>query len=243
MGLKAAKAKTRISTAAVTSEPIYATLAAARGVFEGRAGRSLLTLAQPDVQMNPAPRRRPMRTRCFSVGGRAGGFTLLELAVVLFIIGLVMTIAMPYFGGLQGALLRSEARRLASRANYLYQEAGAQKVLLRITFDLDRNAYSISRLDPFAINPAFMPERGPAGVRVTLPTGVLLRDVWVEGAGIFRRGVVSSQFYPGGSVDATVVHLADEKGTVLTLAINSFSGRVAIVRGNFDPSAMAQLGQ
>ena len=178
-----------------------------------------------------------------SVGGRAGGFTLLELAIVLFIIGLVMTIAMPYFGGLRGALLRSEARRLASRVNYLYQEAGAQKVLLRITFDLDLNSYSISRLDPFALKPAFKPERGPAGVTVTLPIGVRLRDVWVEGAGSFRRGEVSSQFYPGGSVDATVVHLAGDNGTVLTLAINSFSGRVAIVRGNLDASAMAQLDQ
>lgn len=193
--------------------------------------------------MHPARRWRPLWKGGSTVGGRAAGFTLLELAIVLFIIGLVMTIAMPYFGGLQGAQLRSEARRLASRVNYLYQEAGAQKVLLRITFDLDHNAYSISRLDPFALKPAFMPEGGPAGVNVTLPAGVRLRDVWVEGAGIFRRGAVSSQFYPGGSVDATVVHLADDKGTVLTLAINSFSGRVAIVRGNFDASAMAQLGQ
>jgi prepilin-type N-terminal cleavage/methylation domain-containing protein len=57
---------------------------------------------------------------------RPAGFTLLELAVVLFIMGLILTVAMPYLGGLRSAQLKSEARRLASRANYLYEEAGAQ---------------------------------------------------------------------------------------------------------------------
>jgi len=173
----------------------------------------------------------------------ACGFTLLELAIVLFLIGLVMMIAMPYFGGFRGARLKSEARRLASRANYLYQEAGAQKVLLRLTFDLDNNSYFITRLDPFAVNPAFMPERGPAGVSVTMPADVRIRDVWVEGAGGFRRGTISAQFYPGGSVDASVIHLADSDGKVMTLSINPFSGRVSIVEGDLNPVASTALAQ
>src|ERR1700751_2126639 len=82
-------------------------------------------------------------------------FTLLELAVVLFIMGLVMLIAMPYFGNLRRSQLKSEARRLASRTNYLYEEAGAQKVLIRLTFSLDANGYIVTRLDPFAATPHF----------------------------------------------------------------------------------------
>ena len=165
----------------------------------------------------------------------ARGFTLLELAVVMFLIGLVMTIAMPYFGGMQSAQMRSEARRLASRANYLYQEAGAQKVILRLTFDLANNGYFASRLDPFAPKPAFRPENGPAGVRVLMPSGIWIRDVTVEGFGTVRRGLVSAQFYPGGSVDATLIHLADRKGEVFTLAIDPFSGHVSITRGDLRP--------
>src|SRR5258708_38931774 len=96
-----------------------------------------------DCAYDPSPQRLP---------GRAGwrsprwsrGFTLLELAVVMFIMGLVMLIAMPYFGGLHRTQLKSEARRLAGRSNYLYEEAGAQKVLLRLTFDLDRNRYIVT---------------------------------------------------------------------------------------------------
>jgi type II secretory pathway pseudopilin PulG len=176
--------------------------------------------------------------------GRLGrGFTLLELAVIMFLIGLVMTIAMPYFGSMQTSQMRSEARRLASRANYLYQEAGAQKVILRLTFDLANNGYFASRLDPFAAKPAFHPENGPAGVRVVMPAGIWIRDVTVEGVGTIQHGVVSAQFYPGGYVDATLIHLADSKGEVFTLAIDSFSGHVSIVRGDVHPASSRRTFQ
>jgi general secretion pathway protein H len=171
--------------------------------------------------------------------GFAPGFTLLELAVVLFIVGLVMLIAMPYFGGITGSQLKSEARRLASRTNYLYEEAGAQKVMLRLVFDIDRNRYSVQRLDPFAAQPRFVPETGPAGQSVELPASVRLRDVWVQGAGGFRHGAISTQFYPSGVADAAIIHLKDNRGSVLTLAINPFNGRAAIVQGDLSGAAMA----
>jgi prepilin-type N-terminal cleavage/methylation domain-containing protein len=176
--------------------------------------------------------------------GRFGrGFTLLELAVVMFLIGLVMTIAMPYFGSMQSSQMRSEARRLASRANYLYQEAGTQKVILRLTFDLANNGYFATRLDPFAAKPAFHPENGLAGVRVVMPAGIWIRDITVEGVGTIQHGVASAQFYPGGYVDATLIHLADSKGEVFTLAIDPFSGHVSIVRGDVRPARGARTFQ
>ena len=165
------------------------------------------------------------------------GFTLLELAVVMFVLGLIMMIALPYINGLKGSELRSEVRRLASRANYLYEEAGAQKVMLRLSFDLDNNRYFVTRLDPFANKPQFVAERGPAGEIVTLPAGVRLRDVWVDGTGVVTRGVAVTQFYPGGYVDATVVHLIDENGEVFTLGIEPDSGRVDISNGDIRTTA------
>src|SRR6266446_1692309 len=158
----------------------------------------------------------------------AGGFTLLELVVVMMIMGMVILLAIPYLGGLGNAQLKSEARRLASRANYLYQEAAAQKVMLRLVFDLDGNGYFVMRLDPFAAKPAVVREGGPAGVRAMMPRGVRIRDVWVEGTGTLRRGTISCQFYPTGYVDATVVHMTDARGVVYTLSISPTSGQVAI---------------
>jgi prepilin-type N-terminal cleavage/methylation domain-containing protein len=166
------------------------------------------------------------------------GFTLLELAVVLLIIGLVLAIAMPHFGAFQGAELRSEAHRLAARSHYLYEEAGAQKVLLRLNLDLNNSTYFVTRLDPFAAEPSFRPESGPAGGLVTMPADVRLRDVWIEGGGLFRSGIVPCQFYPAGIVDAAVIHLFDRKGDVMTVGIDPFNGAVAIISGDLSPAAL-----
>lgn len=187
------------------------------------------------------PREQHLTVPCHSGFSRA--FTLLELAVVLFIMGLVMLIAMPYFGNLRRSQLKSEARRLASRTNYLFEEAGADKVLIRLTFSLDANGYLVTRLDPFAAKPHFQPEPGPAGAPVRLPLGVRLRDVWVEGVGDLRRGTISTQFYPSGAADATVIHLVDDRGSILTLAIDPYSGRTAIAGGDLSPSAAGAMFQ
>lgn len=175
--------------------------------------------------------------------GGLPGFTLLEIAVVIFIMALIMTIAIPYFGGLRSAELRSQARRLAGRANYLYDESAAQKVVLRLTFDLDTNSYFVSRLDPYAAKPAFAPEHGPAGGRFVLPPGIHIRDVSVQGIGTLRRGAVSSFFYPQGYVDATVVHLADDAGEVLTIGIDPLTGHVAIENGDLSPRQALAMAQ
>src|SRR5438105_2523939 len=61
-----------------------------------------------------------------------GGFTLLELSVVLFIIGLLVTIALPRLGDLSGARLESSARRLAALVRYLGGEAAFSGRLYRL---------------------------------------------------------------------------------------------------------------
>jgi len=168
------------------------------------------------------------------------GFTLLELAVVLLIIGLVLAIAMPHFGAFQGAELRSEANRLAALTHYLYEEAGAQKVLLRLNLDLNHSTYFVTRLDPFAANLRFIREKGPAGGVATMPADVRLRDVWVEGSGVFRGGIVRCQFYPSGVADAAVIHLFDRNGDVITVGIDPFNGAVAIIPGDLSPAAVQE---
>ncbi len=167
------------------------------------------------------------------------GFTLLELAVVIFIMALMFTLVVPYTGGYRKARLKSEARRLAGRASYLFDEASSQKVFLRLVFDLDHQVYGVMRLDPYALpTPSFTPDRSSAGAPVRMPPAIAIRDVTVGDLGTFSAGTIATQFYPEGYVDATLIHMIDLSGHVMTLVFNPVTGRVSIAEGDL---TMAQV--
>jgi prepilin-type N-terminal cleavage/methylation domain-containing protein len=168
------------------------------------------------------------------------GFTLLELAVVIFIMGLMLTVALPYLGGFRQAQLKSQARRLAGRATYMFDEATGHKLVLRLIFDLDNNGYAAAKLDPYAIKPVFAPDTSVSSAPVMLPPAIRIRDVTVEGIGTANRGMVATNFYPEGYVDATVVHLEDASGDVMTLEFSPLTGQVAIISGDVMPVGMAK---
>jgi prepilin-type N-terminal cleavage/methylation domain-containing protein len=173
-----------------------------------------------------------------SIQSGSPGFTLLELAIVIFIMGLMVTLVMPYLGGFRQVALRSQARRLAGRATYMFDEATGHKLVLRLVFDLDHNGYAAMQLDPYAVQPEFAPDTSLAGRPVMMPAAIRIRDVTVEGIGTVNRGMVATNFYPEGYVDATVVHLDDASGDVMTLEFSPLTGQVAILSGDVMPQGM-----
>jgi prepilin-type N-terminal cleavage/methylation domain-containing protein len=172
--------------------------------------------------------------------GNAAGFTLIEIAVVLVLMALIALTIMPSIRGLHMSRLKHETRRLAGRASFLYEQAAATKVVLRLTFNIDNQSYSVSRLDPHSPTPIFVPDSENGAAPVKLPDDVKLRDVTVEGKGTFTRGTVSCDFYPEGYVDATVVHILDTGGTIFTLTFQPLTGRVSIAAGDIAPK-VAQI--
>ncbi len=197
------------------------------------------------MKSRPGPSARRARAIAPARAGasmRSGspGFTLLELAVVIFIMGLMLSIAMPYLGGFRQAALRSQARRLAGRATYMFDEASGHKLVLRMIFDLDNNGYTAAKLDPYAVQPVFAADASVSGRPVMMPAAIRIRDVTIEGIGTVSKGSVWWTFYPEGYVDATVVHLDDQSGDVMTLEFSPLTGQVAIVSGDVMPSGMTR---
>jgi prepilin-type N-terminal cleavage/methylation domain-containing protein len=189
------------------------------------------------LRQGPAPRRAKAIVR-LGVSSASPGFTLLELAVVIFIMGLMLTLALPYLGGFRQAALKSQARRLAGRATYMFDEATGHKLVLRLIFDIDNNGYAAAQLDPYAVKPVFAPDNSMSGHPVMLPAAIRIRDVTVEGIGTFKKGTIATNFYPEGYVDATVVHLEDASGDVMTLEFSPLTGQVAIISGDVMPAGM-----
>ncbi|MGD0671918.1 MAG: type II secretion system protein [Candidatus Binatus sp.] len=191
----------------------------------------------------PASRRASAIARApfgASLNSAPPGFTLLELAIVIFIMGLMLTVAMPYIGGFRQSALRSQARRLAGRATYMFDEASGHKLVMRLIFDLDNNGYAAAQLDPYAVKPVFAPDNSMAGRPVKMPAAIRIRDVTIEGIGTVNRGAVATYFYPEGYVDATVVHLDDASGDVMTLEFSPLTGQVAIISGDVMPTGMSK---
>jgi type II secretory pathway pseudopilin PulG len=170
-----------------------------------------------------------------TVRRNAAGFTLIEIAVVVFLMALIALLIIPSTATYHVSRLKHETRRLAGRAAFLYDQAASDKLVLRLTFDIDAQSYFVSRLDPHALSPVFTPDLEAGAEPILLPPDVHLRDVTVEGRGTVARGSVNTNFYPEGYVDATVVHLADAAGIVFTLSFQPLTGRVSITRGDLDP--------
>src|SRR5579864_5274107 len=117
------------------------------------------------MKLAPAPGRLKSRRN-------DAGFTLIEIAVVLFLIALMTLTIMPSVRTFHVSRLKHEVRRLAGRATFLYDQAAANKLVLRLTFNFDTQGYFVSRLDPHSPQPVFTPDLEAGAAPVVLPPDV-----------------------------------------------------------------------
>ena len=138
---------------------------------------------------------------CRRARDASSGFTLLELAVVLLILGIAVSFLAPRLRDPDTMALASSVRRLATTARYLYDEAAYQRVPMRLNLDLDHQTYFVTVLggDPDA--PEFVPARTALARPVTLPDAVAFSDVVLPAVGTVTEGIVFAQFSPDGWAD------------------------------------------
>ena len=162
------------------------------------------------------------------------GFTLLELSLVLFIIGLLVTVIVPRLGDLSGTRLESSARRLAALVRYLNGEAAFSSQLYRLNYDLDKRLYWVSVLAASRDATEFIPDDSPLARPVQLPPSITFVDVHVPSAGRVRTGQVYTHFYPQGYTDPTVIHLRDQHSRIVTVTIPPLPAEVGVYEGYVD---------
>src|SRR3990172_3164096 len=99
------------------------------------------------------------------------GFTLIELVVVIFLVGIFLLVAVPKFEDITEVNIKSASRRLSGTIRYLYSEAAFKKKVYKLAFDIDRNEYWIEVLD----GNEFVIPNDPFLGRKQLPTGVYFK--------------------------------------------------------------------
>ena len=185
---------------------------------------------------------------------REGGFTLIELGLVILIIGVMLAIAIPRLGNRAYKELSSETRKLALAVRYLRHAAILNGRTYRLVYDLDNRRYWVEVGDITAPEPSeddedeendlerdFFEEQATASFRkdrdgpigdkkLKVPIG--FSDVNLpETFGEVFEGQAFTGFYPDGSVDITVVHLDNGQDAFTLYVIDPILGQVFVEPG------------
>lgn len=157
---------------------------------------------------------------------RRQGFTLIELTVVLFVIGLLFLTALPRLGNFlfQGDL-RSAARSLKATVYYLRSKSITSHRNTVLFLDLDRGTYWGRYEDIHGDTDRADDARSFLVTPRQLPENIKILDALNIHSGKRMGGRLHSTFNPKGVFEETVLHLADTNQRMLTIVINAYTGR------------------
>lgn len=146
-----------------------------------------------------------------------GGYTLIELSIVVFLIGLMLLIAVPRVReSIFTDQLSSAARRLVGATRELRSVAVRDQVDQILQISLDQRSFWVYSAD---MTPEKREEMRRRASR--LPGDVKFADVYIAGREKRTAGEVSIRFFSRGYVEPAVIHLADGE-RFMTLVLHPF---------------------
>ncbi len=154
------------------------------------------------------------------------GFTLIELALVVLLIGLFSAFAVPQLLGFGGNHLESNARRIAGTVKYLFNESALNGHEYHLTFNVDEGTFGARVLRE---NGELVPAPGRWGEQA-LRGDVRFQNVTVTGRGLYSSGTATSVIHPTGWLEETIIHLRQGEN-VLTVRVKPFTGTSEIFDG------------
>ncbi len=161
------------------------------------------------------------KTRISTTGNLNRSFTLIELTVVVFLIGVVLFLAVPRIhDGFFKDGMRSAVKYIISTSRELRNDAVRENKDFVLNVDMNN---SIIWFETSDMTPEKKDEMKNKCFR--LPDRVKIMDVEVLGLGKKTDGVAAIRFFRKGYTQPAIIHLTqDEK--VFTLVYNPFSGSV-----------------
>jgi len=174
----------------------------------------------------------PTSTRATSEARRArsGGFTLIELAVVLLILAVLLSFVTPRLLALGQVRREAAARRLATLLGYLHDEASLRGRTYRLTLDFDDASYEVRAMaesDQQGAGVDFVEEWGPLARDESLPPGVRIAEIETPTA-LASSGTVDLFFHPESDAPGARITLVDDGDGASVLVFDGVTGRVYI---------------
>jgi prepilin-type N-terminal cleavage/methylation domain-containing protein len=156
---------------------------------------------------------------------RRAGFTLIELAVVLLILAISVTVVFPKFdSALLGQVrLRNSAKRIASVVEYAGQRAAYAQLTHLLHIDTEQGTYWVTARKP---DGQVVPITDGLSLKGRLPEGVRFANIELPGTKAFSRDVITIEFDPQGWADPATIYVACDAGKTIAIVIDELSGQV-----------------
>jgi prepilin-type N-terminal cleavage/methylation domain-containing protein len=162
------------------------------------------------------------------------GFTLIELAVVIALLGLFLGLTIPRFQDyLIADELKATARKIVGLVREVRNEAIREQRVYTIHLDIESNRWWIQHTEMEDEEMVSAKEKASA-----LPGGVRILDVWCRGKGKQAYGDVAISFSKKGYVDQTLIHIGGEADREFTVELSPFLGVVKVHGTYVDMVAM-----
>jgi len=169
--------------------------------------------------------------RLITLRSDAAGFTLLELTLVLVIMSVVFALVIPRLRDPGRAELEAQSHHLVLTFRLLRSEAVLNGSAYRLNYDLDQQRYWVTPGDASVDLAQFAHDIGALARGTRLDRPVAIVDIVLPTlAGKVEQGQIYTVFYPDGSVDPTVIHLANGRDAY-TLWLNPMNGRLNMDTG------------
>lgn len=160
----------------------------------------------------------------------ARGFTLIELIVVIFLIGMFLSITIPR---LRDAVLtdslKNSSRKLISYITELRNMAIRDNVDCYLILDIDSNR--------LWIDSPMMEDEEQENIQETayvFPEDVQITDILFRDETEITAGITSIRFTKEGYIRPSIIHLGSKDGRKFSFVLSPFLGRVELLEDYVD---------
>jgi prepilin-type N-terminal cleavage/methylation domain-containing protein len=156
------------------------------------------------------------------------GFTLIEIAVVLAIIGMVALLVMPRLPSSEQENLKISARTLASSLRYVQERATTSRTNYYFNLSPGTDSAGFSEIggDGAAKEPT-----DPLLQKPPVKKGIQIADVVVPRLGKMQDGQLRLDVGMGGLRDFVTIHLRSSEGSFWTVMAFPAGGKVKVYEG------------
>ena len=156
---------------------------------------------------------------------RQGGFTLVELAVIILIIAACVTVVFPKFsnGFLERQRLRSSVSKIASIAEYARQRAVSTHFTHLLHFNIEQGIYWVTAHTP---DGKLMPMTDGLNLKGRLPEDIRFSGIDFPDIRTDSGDVVTIEFSPQGWIEPVTVYVASSQGRKMSIVMHEMLGYV-----------------